>query len=214
MVYIYDILLNFNEGIPYEFFEWQKEDEIDHIKKIPLYKLHRKAMQALFYEKIQVPSSFLNELKEKTELYRKGMVEKASSLALFTDGTIALAVEFDENGISLCKSRLLLDEEEEVLETSRILKEIPFSYSCIEKYPFSFQTRYERQMSHFLKQEFQVAIEEKNLEKIAYFYEECFDEIFSNLEESGKQLLESLSHLNASHKKLYTLLLRSYQLRK
>ena len=38
MTYIYDILLNFNEEY-YEFYDWNKEDTIVHIKKIPIYKI-------------------------------------------------------------------------------------------------------------------------------------------------------------------------------
>ena len=38
MIYIYDILLNFNTSL-IEFFEWEENDLIKYIKKIPIYNL-------------------------------------------------------------------------------------------------------------------------------------------------------------------------------
>lgn len=38
MNYMYDVLLNFND-FPYDIFEWNKDDKINHIRKIPLFKL-------------------------------------------------------------------------------------------------------------------------------------------------------------------------------
>ena len=37
MKYIYDIVLNFNEEF-FEFYDWNLNDEITHIKKIPIIK--------------------------------------------------------------------------------------------------------------------------------------------------------------------------------
>ena len=38
MTYIYDILLNFKEEL-IEFYDWNKNDNIIHIRKIPLLKI-------------------------------------------------------------------------------------------------------------------------------------------------------------------------------
>ena len=35
MNYIYDILINFNENL-YDFYDWNLNDQIDHIRKIPV----------------------------------------------------------------------------------------------------------------------------------------------------------------------------------
>ena len=43
MNYIYDILLNFND-IYYDFYEWNISDNIEHIRKIPLFKISIKDM--------------------------------------------------------------------------------------------------------------------------------------------------------------------------
>ena len=38
MIYIYDILLNFNTSL-IEFFEWEENDLIKYVKKLPIYKV-------------------------------------------------------------------------------------------------------------------------------------------------------------------------------
>ena len=35
---IYDILVNFKK-IPYEFYEWNKNDDIKHVKSIPTFRI-------------------------------------------------------------------------------------------------------------------------------------------------------------------------------
>ena len=39
MNYIYDILVNFKETL-YDFYEWNKNDNITHIRKIPLFRIN------------------------------------------------------------------------------------------------------------------------------------------------------------------------------
>ena len=38
MSYIYDILLNYNKEL-YDFYEWNLDDDICHIRKTPLFKV-------------------------------------------------------------------------------------------------------------------------------------------------------------------------------
>ena len=53
MNYIYDILLNFN-NIPYDIFEWNKDDKILHIRKIPLIKLSTFDLSNLVNKKVKI----------------------------------------------------------------------------------------------------------------------------------------------------------------
>ena len=46
MIYIYDILLNLNNDF-YEFYEWEKNDNIFHIKKIPIFLVDTNFMEDL-----------------------------------------------------------------------------------------------------------------------------------------------------------------------
>ena len=41
MNYVYDIYLNLN-NVLYDFFDWDKNDKLIHIKKIPIFKIWNK----------------------------------------------------------------------------------------------------------------------------------------------------------------------------
>ena len=47
MNYIYDIYLNLNETL-YDFFDWNKNDKLTHIKKIPVFKVSEENFKELF----------------------------------------------------------------------------------------------------------------------------------------------------------------------
>ena len=60
MTYIYDILLNFTDDERLlEFFEWEKEDTIEHIKKIPLIRVSTKQLETLINNQIIIEKNFL-----------------------------------------------------------------------------------------------------------------------------------------------------------
>ena len=65
MIYIYDILLNFNTSL-IEFFEWEENDLIKYIKKIPIYKVSDDFLYNLVNNEIKIESNFLNNIKDKT----------------------------------------------------------------------------------------------------------------------------------------------------
>ena len=58
MNYIYDILLNFN-NYAYDIFEWNKDDKIVHLRKIPLIKLKSNDLFNLVNKKILFDKDFL-----------------------------------------------------------------------------------------------------------------------------------------------------------
>ena len=71
MNYIYDILLNFIDSERLiEFYEWSESDSFEHIKRIPIYRISSKVMQDICENKIKVSKEFLDEIKNKTNLYK------------------------------------------------------------------------------------------------------------------------------------------------
>ncbi len=60
---IYDILVNFKK-IPYEFYEWNKEDDVKHVKKMPSIKVSDSALYDIFYNDAVVSKNFLEEIIE------------------------------------------------------------------------------------------------------------------------------------------------------
>ena len=129
MNYIYDVLLNFfPNNTLIEFYEWQEKDSIDHVKKIPIIRIPTKMMTSLLSLKIKVSNSFLQEIKDSTSIYNHRDLKYAT---LFTDLNRVVALEFDNTGISIRKSSLLLDEEEEVIDESKLLTQTNVDYEVI-----------------------------------------------------------------------------------
>ena len=50
MIFIYDILVNFNDKL-YDFYEWSENDLIEHIRKIPLIKVKKKLLDKVIEKK-------------------------------------------------------------------------------------------------------------------------------------------------------------------
>ena len=74
MNYIYDILLNFNTSL-YDFYEWNDNDDITHIRKMPVFKVNTQMIEDIKHHKIEVESKFLNKIKSKTEMFQKKSIK-------------------------------------------------------------------------------------------------------------------------------------------
>ena len=72
MNYYYDILLNFQEKY-YWFYEWDQNDNIDFIKKIPIFHVDSKTYIELLTKKISLNKEFLNSIENKTKLKSKNI---------------------------------------------------------------------------------------------------------------------------------------------
>ena len=64
MNYIYDIVLNFNKDY-YNFFEWNKNDCVVNIKKIPLFIINNNIFTNMKYDIVTVSKKFIDLIKEK-----------------------------------------------------------------------------------------------------------------------------------------------------
>lgn len=112
MNFIYDIVLNFNKDY-YNFFEWNKKDNIINIKKIPLFVVNNDIFKSMKYDSVTVSKSFIEIIKEKTYTYNR---QKIGNSCLLSNGKEVIGLLFNEKGDLIKRSSLLLDEEEEVLD--------------------------------------------------------------------------------------------------
>ena len=115
MLYIYDILLNWCRDKLYDFFEWEKTDKLEHVKKIPLIRVERGLINKLSTQTIKLDESFPSKIYNLTEIYNSKNVTKVPYAILLTDGLSALAIKLDKSGNIKFRSKLLIDEEEEIL---------------------------------------------------------------------------------------------------
>lgn len=205
MVTIYDLFLNFQE-VAYEFFEWKRQDSIEHIKKIPLVHVSTEELLDCLRFQIRVTPEFLEKIRYSTERYDFKRIEYA---CVISDGNVALAIEFCKDGLSIYKSRLLPEDEEEICQYAFHEDKSEFCYQKVDSIElFPFFTRKERKIKNFLEREILKSYEEKECSKLQYLYLEYYDSISDDLEFMKNQLIASMEDcLNQKHLNLYNLLL-------
>ncbi len=180
MIYIYDVLLNFNKDL-FEFFEWEDNDYILYVKKIPVIRVKTKVIYDIIDNKIKVDNNFLNLIKCKTKLYEERDEKKYKYACIFSDGFISVAVNFI-NGKSIYVSKMLLDEEKDVFDSMVKQKQIYFKYTCLEKRNKKLLSRKEILNKKLLLKEIKELYLKKNIEVLKYLYLEYFEEESDDIE--------------------------------
>lgn len=213
MIYIYDILLNFSDAILYEFYEWNTNDHIDNMKRIKLAKISKKDFDLFLNYKIKIDSDFLLKIFKTCEVYLNKGIEVLDYCVLFSDGVRVLAMEFNKNGVSECKSKLLLDEEEEIASLATNLEFTEIKFELIKEDVMNrFLTRKEIKMRKYLINEIKDSYRNKNLNKLKFLYTEYFDDNESNPEVMVNSLIDSMTNdLDDKHINLYNLLCLSHK---
>ena len=198
MNYIYDIYLNLNETI-FDFFDWNKNDKILHIKKIPIIKTNEEIIKTLINNNIKINEELLAQIYDKTEIWN--ISEKVNYCTLFASDNDIVAITFDENGNSMKKSFLLIDEELEVLEIVNKLTEKKVIFEILNKQKNIFKTRKQIKEENFICKE----LENMEDSRLNYIYFECF----GKREKNKKIILENIKKLKKNskiYKNLYDIL--------
>lgn len=198
MNYIYDIYLNFNKYL-YDFFDWNKNDKITHIKTIPIFKIDEDDLKIIIRNKIKINEDLLTIIRNKTIICNKS--DKYKTCALFCDENNIFAIEFDNNGNSINKSTLLIYEELEILETTYKFKTKNIEFKILSKEKLKFKTRKQINDEYFIKNELK-SIDEK---KLRYIFFECFNKREKNKNIIINKLL-NLSNDSKAYKNLYNIL--------
>lgn len=191
---IYDILVNFKE-IPYEFYEWNKEDDVKHVKKMPSIKVSDSTLYDIFYNDAVVSKNFLDQIKDKTEIFFGRTVKKVKYACVIYNDDVALSILLNDNGEIIGKSKLLFDEEEDVLKEDVPLKEI--DYNVIKKSKkISGLTRREAKIVLLLSKYLDKIYENKKNDEIKYMYFECFNKVEEDNEKAYKNLKNEVLKAN------------------
>ena len=191
---IYDILVNFKK-IPYEFYEWNKEDDVKHVKKMPSIKVSDSALYDIFYNDVVVSKNFLDQIKDKTEIFFGRTIKKVKYACLIYNDDVALSILLNDNGEIIGKSKLLFDEEEDVLKEDVPVKEI--DYNIIKKSKkISGLTRREEKIVLLLSKYLDKIHESKKNDEIKYMYFECFNKVEEDNEKAYKNLKNEVLKAN------------------
>lgn len=174
MNYIYDILLNFHD-ILYEFYDWNPNDNIINIRKIPLFKIPSNQLKEIKESSIRFHEDFLKKIENKTELFSSKDIKSIEYSCLVSDGSETIALLIKNNYVQ--KSYLLVDEETEVLEVVTRLKEESLSYEILKRAKYAgFKTRKELETEKMIRKNLKRLKEENDIQQLRYLYYECFNE--------------------------------------
>ena len=209
MTYIYDVILNFNNEL-YEFYEWNKDDLIYHIKKIYLIKVNTKTYNDFLNKKIHIKGDFLFNIFHKCQYYDNKEVKEIPYALLITDGYRLMGVIFDNDGNIIKYSSLLLDEEEDVLDISNHLGIVKLDYEIKGDINTNSLTRFEKKLIKYIKKDLMISYKEKDLSKLKYLYYEYFNKDCNDIDKIFQDLINELNNLNEKHYNLYQLIKLSY----
>ena len=202
MINIYDILLNFNKKI-INFYEWEENDNIKYVKKIPLIKINTALLNSIIHDEIEIDNKFINQIENKIEFYEEENKKYSSSIIL-SDGHKAIAYSFINKEIS----SLLLEEESEAIRLANKLETTIIKYKVIRenKKTLELLTRKEQKIKEELKKEIKYLYKNNKIEKLNYYYYEYFNEISNDKEKVYNRLTKSLNKITDKHIYLYKLI--------
>ena len=126
MNYIYDILVNFKYPL-IDFYDWNSDDDIENIKRIPFYKIKSDVLNEFKYNKFKID---ITSIKGLTKLFNS---KKTYNSLVYTDSNEAIVFKFNEDGICIGKSMLMIDEEMEILESSYLVKSTDIEYTILSR---------------------------------------------------------------------------------
>ena len=209
MIYTYDILLNWTkEERLKEFYEWNLEDDLEHIKRMPIIRIRESLLKDLLTSKVKIDKTFLSKIKYKSESYFHNEIDVIDYAVIVTTEKKALALELDNEGNIMYKSSLLIDEEEEVLEIGEELVIMDIPYEVITKNKkVSYLTRKEEEEKKFLIKEIKKIKQNKERSKLNYLYKEFFVDNVESFNDKLTLLEKEISKdYNSFHHNLYNLL--------
>lgn len=209
MINVYDIVLNLlDSNRVYESFEWRDNDNVEHIKKIPMVRVSTNTLDDIINSTFTIEKEFLKDIYKKSEVYNADVTEIIDYGILFTDNFKVIAVEFNKEGKSLFKSSLLLDEEEEILELSNDIKLMDLKYKILKKNKqINYLTREEEFKKKYLLKELKNTYKNKKYEKINYLYDEIYPKDNKIASEKYKYLINDIEdNYSAKHNKIYKIL--------
>ena len=202
MNYYYDILLNFEDEYCM-FYEWDNCDNIEFIKKIPLFHIDNKDYKDLLTKKIRVDISFLKNIFNKTKLKQNKVLKYA---CIFGDGKNAIAVEFNDDGTIISKSSILLEDELNINEFMYSITITNLDYKVIAKERIRKETRQDERIKKLLKMEIE-NMYLNNKSKLKYIYLEWLNELSDHYKLMYNSMLNKLdSKLTKKEYEIYNLL--------
>lgn len=187
MNFIYDIVLNFNKDF-YNFFEWNKNDNVINVKKIPIFLIDNDTFTSMKYDNVIVSKDFIDLIRDKTYTYTRS---KLGISCLISNNKEVIAVLFNDNGNLIKRSSLMLDEEEEVLD--EIENDSLYKINIIKRRKVNIENvnRNIKEKKDFL---IKYINEEKNDINLKYLYYDYFEKDENNIKTIKNDLIKEIKN--------------------
>lgn len=203
MNYIYDIFVNFQKKL-YDFYDWNINDNITHIRKIPTFKISNKEFDDLKKNVLKIDKPFLSKIYNKSEEFRQNETVKIKYTSVFSNGKEVIAIKFNKNGINYMKSTLAIDEQDDIIDIIKFQKETKLKYKIIKKHSEeNFQTRFEIENKKFIINELNKIYNDKNYQKLNYIYLECFGKQEKNIDKAINKIKKEITEYNDNFYKIF-----------
>ena len=203
MTYLYDILMNFNDkNTIYEYFDWNKNDVIVNIKRVLLFKVDYKTLFDLYNYKIKINKTFLKKINCN---YTNKKVS-ISYLFVITNGEKSIAIGTNENGIVEYKSSLIFEDEDYANRLSLSQNITTIKYKLLSGNYSEYNLRECKSKKEFLKREFNRVYNNKEIDRLKYYYLEVYDELIDDISTIIKRLIDGLENDLNRYELLYNIL--------
>jgi len=196
MNYAHDLVVNYKSNF-YQFYEWQKNDEVMNIKSIVCIKVSDNTLKDFINNKVKVSNAFLDMIENKT------ISDKSLKYAciLFND-EIAVSFLFDDKGYLIKMSSLIYDESDDIVNKYYHIDKVGIKYKIINENKYDLtKTRYENKVINSIL--YCLKNSSSNKEKIKYLYYECFNNYEKDYTKAYKKLTNEI--LNNNTKVIYKL---------
>lgn len=173
MNYVYDILSNFNQEL-YAFYDWDKNDNFTHLRKVPSFRVSKEVLVDLMFKKVKIKGNLLKLIKDKTQVFTKEGVDVIEYCFIVSDSVNALGVILDEDGVVYKRSKFLVSEELEINKCLKTSKIYNVEYNLLSsKTHYSNMTRNEDKVTNLILNELELIMD--STDKIDYLYYEWFN---------------------------------------
>lgn len=206
MNYYYDVCLNFLENNTL-FYDWCNEDNIEFFRVIPLIRIDSDTLNDFINNDITISKDILSLIENKAK--KRGKTPKY--VAIFADRHSSIALEFNENGNSIFRSFLPIDEDINITELLYNQDITNISYKKRKKRVYNPFLRSDDEVKRVILTEINTLNKNKEYLKLKYLYMELFNKEPTCKESITDEIKKHItSHISNEEMKLYELIKLSY----
>lgn len=187
MPYYYDLLVDLDDEL-WEYYEWEKNDNLLLFKKVPFVRVNELIMKDFLEYQISLDNEWVKPYINKAILKNN----KKMTGVLFASLKETIFFEFDETGKVLGKSKVLIEDWNNIYELVGERKNESVLYEKSDKIAPRLEFRRALKDKHFLEIEINSLVEKQDKSKCAYIYFEFFGKNKDDFKEMIKELKEEI----------------------